>query len=280
MAALVLVATPLGNLGDLTPRVAEAFRAAKVVACEDTRVTRKLLTHLGVGARLVSVRAANETKGAERVIAELAAGREVLYATDAGMPGVSDPGRILVRRVIEAGHEIRVLPGPSAVTAALALSGFSADRFLFAGFLPAERRARRREFERLAGIEATIVLFESPHRMNALLEDAADSLSGRPIVICRELTKRHEEIVRGLIGAVPARAEWRGELTIVIEGRPAGRGDDPLVTEEEIRHALAGELEKGSGVKEASRAVAERLGVSARAAYAAAVALRKDDAPA
>jgi 16S rRNA (cytidine1402-2'-O)-methyltransferase len=276
VAALVLVATPLGNLGDLTTRIAEAFRSADVVACEDTRVTRKLLAYLKSGARLVSVREANEAAGAERVIAELAAGRVVLYATDAGTPGVSDPGRVLVRRVIEAGHEVHALPGPSAVTTALALSGFSADRFLFAGFLPSDRRARRRELERLAGIEETIVIFESPHRMNVFLEDAVESLSGRPVVICRELTKRHEEIVRGVLGAIPPREEWRGELTIVIAGRPAGHAEDPPVTEDEIRRVLAEELEDGRGVKEASRAVAERLGIPARDAYALAIAIRKE----
>lgn len=258
-ATLHIVATPLGNLGDLTARARACLASVPVVACEDTRVTRRLLSHIGSSPRVLSVREANEEAGAEAVLGHLRAGRSVAYCSDAGTPGVSDPGAVLVARVRAAGFRIEPIAGPSAVAAALSVAGFPSSRYHFAGFLPPRPRDRRLALAELAPLTCPVVVYESPHRMNAFLSDAHAELGEREVVIGRELTKRHEEIVCGRLGAIPGR-EWRGELTIVLAGCAAaevapGRGG---------RSAPAG----GQGTEELSawiiRRLAETPGIRAR----------------
>ncbi len=266
MARLFVVATPLGNLGDLSPRAAEILRTVSVVACEDTRVTRKLLAHLDAHPRLLSVREENERKGAEEVLAVLAGGGDVAYCSDAGMPVVSDPGRALVEVVRGAGHEVSVIPGPSAVTTALAASGLPADRFHFAGFLPARPAERRRELETLRALRVTLVFFEAPHRAGEFLAEAAEILGPRRVAVCRELTKKHEEILASTLDEAAKREEWRGELTIVVAGAPEGEDRPDVPVEEWIRRELAAPDRPGRA-KEIARAAAALYGISGSEAH-------------
>lgn len=228
-AGLYVVATPIGNLGDITARALEVLAHADVVAAEDTRVSRALLTHFGISARLVSLREHNERAAAAGVIGWLAQGQSVALVSDAGTPAVSDPGAHLVGQVRAAGHSVFPVPGPSALTAALSASGIVADGVVFAGFLPAKGADRRRRLADLAAGPWAMALFESPHRVAATLVDLHAALGDRDVVIARELTKRFESIVR-----MPLReaAGWvatdadrsRGEFVLVVEGREPARG--------------------------------------------------------
>src|SRR5439155_10386781 len=193
---LYVVATPIGNLGDITLRALETLRAADVVAAEDTRVTSGLLRHFGIEAKLVAVHAHNERKSAERVVAWIADGKSVALVSDAGTPGVSDPGAHLVAAVREAGQRVVPIPGASALTAALCASGFAFDGVIFAGFLPVKGRERRQRLAALAAAPWAIVLFEAPHRIEATLADLHAALGDRAVVVAREITKRFEAITR------------------------------------------------------------------------------------
>jgi 16S rRNA (cytidine1402-2'-O)-methyltransferase len=249
---LYVVATPIGNLGDITLRALEVLRGVDVVAAEDTRVTRGLLSHFGISKKLVAVHAHNETRAAESIAALVAAGKAVALVTDAGTPGVCDPGAVVVRRVREAGQAVVPIPGASALTAALSASGLAFDGVLFAGFLPARGSERRERLARLAASPWALVLFESPHRIVQTLADLHAALGERTIVIAREITKRFESIERrALAGA----AEWveagpdrgRGEFVLVVEGREAeaAAGPDPrplleaLLEELPLKQAVA-----------------------------------------
>lgn len=272
LSVLHVVATPLGHLGDLSARAREVLLAVPVVACEDTRVTRRLLAHVGASPRLLSVREENEERGADAVIAHLAAGRSVAYCSDAGTPGVSDPGLVLVRRVREAGFRVEPVPGPSALAAALSVAGLPSTPCYFAGFLPSRPRDRRSALAELAGLTATLVFYEAPHRMAAFLEDALAALGPREVVIGRELTKRHEEILAGRLGEVPDR-EWRGELTVVVagcgtEGRGGAEEGEPGESLEAwIRRRRAESPE--AGTRELAREAARVFAIPARDAYRA-----------
>lgn len=233
-------------------RALEVLRAADVVAAEDTRVTRGLLTHFGLSKRLVSVRAHNEARAATGILALLDEGKSVALVTDAGTPGVSDPGAMLVARVREAGHAVIPVPGASALTAALSASGLAFEGVVFAGFLPVKGTARRERLAQLAAGPWAIVLFESPHRIEDTLSDLHKALGERDVVIARELTKRFETIARK---ALAEAAEWvradadrtRGEFVLVIEGREvqAQAGSDPrplletLLAELPLKQAVA-----------------------------------------
>jgi 16S rRNA (cytidine1402-2'-O)-methyltransferase len=226
-SGLYVVATPIGNLGDLTARALEVLRGADVIAAEDTRVTRGLLSHFGIAAKVIAVHAHNETRAAQGIVDLLGAGQSVALVTDAGTPGISDPGAAVVRRVREAGHPVIPVPGASALTAALSASGLEFDGVVFAGFLPARGKERRERLASLAGAPWAIVLFESPHRILETLEDLHAALGNRSIVIARELTKRFESIeARALEGA----AEWvaahpdRGTRRIRARDRGTGAG--------------------------------------------------------
>jgi 16S rRNA (cytidine1402-2'-O)-methyltransferase len=252
---LYVVATPIGNLGDLTLRALETLRAVDVIAAEDTRVTRTLLAHYAIATRVVAVHAHNERASAERLCAWLAEGRRVALVTDAGTPAVSDPGALVVARVRAAGHRVVPVPGASALTAALSAAGLAAEGVVFAGFLPARGAERRARLADLAAGPWAIVLFESPHRISATLGDLHAALGDRDVVIARELTKRFESIERvPLAGA----REWlaaspdrgRGEFVLVLEGvRPQALARDA----QSVLRALLPELPAARAAAAAAR---------------------------
>lgn len=242
---LYVVATPIGNLGDVTLRALETLKSVDVIAAEDTRLTRGLLAHFGIPTRLVAIHAHNERASAGKVCTWLAEGKRVALVTDAGTPAVSDPGAHLVARVREAGHAVIPIPGASALTAALSAGGIAADGVVFAGFLPAKGRERREKLEALAATPWAIVLFEAPHRIGATLADLSTALGERDVVIARELTKRFETITRI---ALSRAAQWvaedenrrRGEFVLVVDAshRPAAAKFDG----EAVLRALLPEL--------------------------------------
>jgi len=239
---LYLVATPIGNLGDITLRALEVLAAASVIACEDTRVTRRLTERYGIATPLTAYHEYNATEARPKLLARLAAGEAVALVSDAGTPLISDPGYKLARAAQEAGHTVTALPGPSAVLAALSLAGLPTDRFFFEGFLPAKSAARQKRIAALRTVPATLVLFESGARLAATLADLAQGLGPRPATVCRELTKLHEDVRRGnlaqLAAGYAAGGETRGEMVLVVAPPPedvATGGDiDDL-----LRQALA-----------------------------------------
>jgi 16S rRNA (cytidine1402-2'-O)-methyltransferase len=266
---LVLVATPIGNLGDLSPRAVAALADAGLVCCEDTRRTGRLLQHAGItAARLVVANEHTEARRVEEVLAMLATGRDVAVVTDAGTPGISDPGERLVRAAIDAGFPVVTVPGPSAVVAALVASGLPTSRFVFEGFLPRAGRQRAARLAEIAAEPRTIVIYEAPHRVQRTVADLAAACGGdRPVAVGRELTKLHEEIVRGTLGDVDL-GEPRGEYVLVVGGA-SERVDAP--DDDAIRAALAAERASGRSNRDAVTSVAERLGVAKRRVYAVAV---------
>ena len=270
--SLVLVGTPIGNLGDLAPRAAEALAGADAVCCEDTRRTGKLLSLAGIERRpLVVVNEHTEAREIPRVLARLARGERVALVSDAGMPGISDPGERLVAAAVAAGHPVEVVPGPSASLAALVVSGLPAGRFVFEGFLPRKGAGRSERLAAVAAEPRTCVLYEAPHRLARTLADLAVACGDdRRVVVARELTKLHEEVWRGTLGQATAWAAERqppGEMVIVLAGAPAAAppGD------EDVLAALRDELEGGATTRDAAKAVAERLSVPRRRAYDMAV---------
>jgi len=275
--ALVLVGTPIGNLGDLTPRAVEALRDADVIAAEDTRRTRALLTHAGVpgGRRRVrAVHAHNEREQANEIVDLIRAGKRVAFVTDAGMPGIADPGARLVRACLDAGLAVEVVPGASALLAALVVSGLPTERFVFEGFLPRRGPTRAERLAELACEARTVVLFEAPPRVAATLADLARTCGAeRPVVIARELTKLHEDVWRGTVGEAPEWAkvsEPRGEYVLVLGPAPPPPGPTDADVEAAVRAALAA----GASARDAASQVADQLGVSRRRAYDAAIAQR------
>jgi 16S rRNA (cytidine1402-2'-O)-methyltransferase len=278
---LVLVATPIGNLGDLSSRAVQELAGAAVVYCEDTRRTKALLSHAGVaGVHLQSLHAHNEAARVPDVLERLAAGDTVAVVSDAGMPVVSDPGARVVCAAAAAGATVTVVPGPSAVLAGLVVSGLTTDRFCFEGFLPRRGPSRRRRLEVLAREERTTVLFEAPRRVAATLTDIAGACGAdRPVAVARELTKLHEDVWRGTAAdaaTVFGGQEVRGEVVVVV----AGVATAPTApTDEEVVAALAARMAAGASVRDAAAAVAEDLGVARRRAYAQAVALRRSAPP-
>jgi 16S rRNA (cytidine1402-2'-O)-methyltransferase len=222
---LYLVSTPIGHRGDLSPRARAVLAAADVVAAEDTRRTGRLLAALGIHRRLESFHEHNEAAATPRLIAHLKEGRSVALASDAGTPGLSDPGFVLVRAAVAEGITVSTVPGPTALIAALTVSGLPTDAFTFTGFLPPRPGRRRRVLEALAGLPHTLVFYESPHRLAATLAEMAEVFGARSAVVCRELTKRFEEVRRGRLNelaAFYATSKARGEFTLVVAGAKAG----------------------------------------------------------
>ena len=265
---LVLVATPIGNLGDLSPRAVEALADADVVACEDTRRTGKLLAHAGVSApRLLAVNEHTEAAGATEIAELVASGNTVALVSDAGTPAVSDPGARVVEAVLEAGGEVEAVPGPSAALAALVVSGLPTGRFCFEGFLPRKGRIRADRIRGLSQEPRTMVLFEAPHRLARTVGDLASALGGdRLVAIVREQTKLHEEVWRGTLAEAVTRVdatEPRGEHVLVVAGCP----DPAPPSVPQIRAALEEKLADGLSRRDAAAAVAADLGVSRRAVY-------------
>jgi 16S rRNA (cytidine1402-2'-O)-methyltransferase len=273
--ALVLVATPIGNLGDLSPRAVNELATADAIACEDTRRTGRLLQHAGVtGSTLLTVNDHTEASRIGEILARLGRGERVAMVTDAGMPGVSDPGERLVRAASAAGYRVEVVPGPSAALTALVGSGLPTGRFVFEGFLPRKGSGRAERLAALADEERTIVLYEAPHRLARTLADLAEAFGAdRPLAVARELTKLHEEIFRGTLDEAVRWAEKRprGEIVLVMAGAPP---PDP-VAESDLEAALQIELQSGVAVKQAAATVARRYGVSRRDTYALALRVRR-----
>src|SRR6266498_1019719 len=260
---LVVCATPIGNLGDASPRLARALAEADLVACEDTRQTRKLLAHFGVRARLVSYHQANEPGRAAMLAERVAAGERVALVSDAGMPAVSDPGHDLIGACLARDLEVEVVPGPSAVLAALVVSGLPADRFCFEGFLPRKASARARRLAGLAGERRTMVLFEAPHRVLATLDAMIESFgTERPCAVARELTKVHEQVLRGTLAEVRRRLAdqgQRGEITLVVAGAPGdvqADQDAGAAAEADLVAAVAQLVEAGASTRDAVSEVA------------------------
>ena len=272
---LVLAATPLGDVRDASPRLSEALATADVVAAEDTRRLRTLTSALGVSpqGRIVSFYEDVETARLPKLLEALHAGETVVLVTDAGMPSVSDPGFRLVAACVAEDLPVTCLPGPSAVTTALALSGLPCDRFCFDGFAPRKPGERAKWLASLAGEQRTVVFFESPHRLASTLSDAASALgAGRRAAVCRELTKTYEEVKRGGLGELAAWAEdgVRGEITVVLEGAaPREVSVADLVAEVSAR------VEAGERLKSAAAEVAEAAGVSKKELYDAVLVSRK-----
>jgi 16S rRNA (cytidine1402-2'-O)-methyltransferase len=269
---LYVVATPIGNLGDITLRALEVLRAADVVAAEDTRVTRGLLTHFGIAKKVIAIHGHNEARASQGVIDLLAGGKAVALVTDAGTPGVSDPGAVIVSRVREAGHSVVPIPGASALTAALSASGLSFDGVVFAGFLPAKGKERRERLERLAASPWAIVLFESPHRVAETLGDLHAALGDRDVVIAREITKRFETIERMPLGKARAWVEadpdrMRGEFVLVVDARarePKAASDplpllEALLAELPLKQAVALAVKISGGKRNELYALALRM---------------------
>lgn len=217
---LIIVGTPIGNLGDLTPRVAQAFEAADAICCEDTRVTSKLLAHLGISRPLVRCDENVIASRSPELIGRMLAGDVIAFASDAGMPSVSDPGQVLVDAAREVGVDVEVIPGPSACVTALVASGIPCEHFYFEGFLPRKHGERVRRLSQLAAIPGALLFYESPHRVAASLEAVAEVFPTRQVALCRELTKLHEEVLRAqapyLLEQVRERGELKGEMVLVV----------------------------------------------------------------
>lgn len=277
---LVLCGTPIGNLGDVTPRLREALESATIVAAEDTRRTRRLMDSLGIEAkpRLVSCFDATEKARAEQLVAAALDGAVVALVTDAGMPAVSDPGFRVVAAFAAAGLAVTVVPGPSSVTAAIAASGLPSDRWCVEGFLSRSGGERRKRLAALATEERTMVFLESPHRIGAMLADLAAAFGGgRRAVACRELTKLHEEIVRATLAELvvwSGSKDVKGELTLVVAGAEPAEATD--YTAEQLAGLVAA---SGLPTKEGIAAVAKSTGVGKREVYAAVVAGKPGSSP-
>ena len=274
MGTLFVVGTPIGNLEDMTLRGARVLGQVDLVAAEDTRVTRRLLTHLGIRARLVSYHEHNWRARLPQLLKALESS-DVALVCDAGMPTLSDPGSELVSQAAAAGLGVEVVPGPSALTAALAVSGFSADAFIFLGFLPRRRKDRRARLQSAASLPLTLVVFEAPHRMLVTLQDVLDELGDRRVALCRELTKLHEEVFRGTVSEAMEQVRApRGEYVLLIEGE--AKGIDPTVTLpaqsdearlHEARCQLASLRQNGTRAKDAVASVAESLNMPKNLVY-------------
>lgn len=265
---LVLIGTPIGNLGDLAPRAIEALASADLICCEDTRRTGRLLQHAGLERRpLLTVNDHTEARAIGDVLARLAHGQQVAVVSDAGMPGISDPGERLVRAAAAEGRRVEVVPGPSAAISALVASGLPTGRFVFEGFLPRKGSGRTARLAELAGERRTVILYEAPHRLARTLSDLAETCGPeRRVVIARELTKLHEEMWRGsLAGAVErvAAVEPRGEHVIVLDAAPASE----VASDEVIVTLLDDALGSGASTRDAVAAVVAQLGVPKRRVY-------------
>ena len=265
---LCLVGTPIGNLGDMSPRALRALEEADFIAAEDTRVTLKLLNHFNIKKPLVSYYEHNARSAGERILERILAGENCALVTDAGMPSVSDPGEDLAARCAEAGVELTAVPGPCAAVTALALSALPAGRFCFEGFLSTSGRSRREHLESLKGERRTMVFYEAPHKLVKTLEDLCAAFGpGRRIALCREMTKLHEEVVRSSLGeaaALYAETPPRGEFVLVVEGAAEAKtefGREEALALVERRRA------EGMSLKEACRLTAEETGIKKNELY-------------
>jgi len=271
--ALFVVGTPIGNLADISARALDALRSASFIVCEDTRHSRVLLAHYGISKETVSLPAFAERERSGRILYRLSAGEDCALITDAGSPGISDPGEVLVASAVQRGIRVSPIPGPSAAVAALTVSGLPAARFHFLGFLPRKRADRAKLLAEVEPLRATLVMFESPHRLADSLEELSAALGQRRACVARELTKVHEELSRGTLAQLAAQyrgQEVLGEIAIVVEGR----AEAACWSEAEVRSAIAERISRGEPLKELSRDLAARSGWTARALYRLALSLR------
>lgn len=265
---LVVVGTPIGNLGDLSPRAVEVLRASALICCEDTRHSAKLLTHAGIeGVRKAVSNEHTEAARVQQVLELLAAGEIVSVVSDAGMPGISDPGMVLVRAAIAAGHDVSVVPGPDAATSALVLSGLDTTRFVFEGFLPRSGKDRAERLASVAHEQRTTVIYEAPHRITRTVHDLAEACGAiRRVALAREITKLHEEVWRGSLAEACVHVdavEPRGEYVVVLEGAPA----PAEATDERIVNLLRTAIEGGADRRAAIATVMQATGAAKRRVY-------------
>lgn len=275
---LHLVATPIGNLGDITLRALETLAGVDIIACEDTRVSRRLTERYGMSAVLKPYHEHNAEQARPKILARLQEGASIALISDAGTPLISDPGFKLVRDAAAAGHAVMALPGPSAVLAALAVAALPTDRFFFEGFLPSRPMARRARLAELAGIDATLVMFDSGHRVQETLRDLAGIMGARAAAVCRELTKLHEDVRRGTLPDLAAAAdalETRGEFVLVV-GPPAA--DARIMTQHDLDGLLRASLQRDS-VKDAVAHAVDISGRPRREIYARALELARQAQP-
>jgi len=264
--ALYIVSTPIGNLEDITLRALRILKEVDIVAAEDTRHSLKLLNHYGITKPLISYWGEKEKVKADEVIRKLNDGKSVALISDAGTPGISDPGNVLIRKAIEEGIDVVPIPGPSAFVAALSMSGFSAEEFVFIGFLPAKQSQRLKELKELSFEKRTLVIYEAPHRIQESVHDISDVFGKRRAVVVKELTKLYEEILRGDISEIAAKladSKIAGEYVIVVEGRLEEKTHNTDDAMEEIKLLM----KKGIRRKDAVSQIAEEYGLSKKVLY-------------
>lgn len=273
---LLLCATPIGNLGDLTPRVREALSSCDAVYCEDTRRTLTLLNHIGIKKQLVSCYRENERQRAQEVVSRIQAGETIVYVSDAGMPGVSDPGEALISACIEHNLPYSVLPGASAVLMSAVMSGLPSMPFSFFGFFPREKKEQKQQIEQLKRLDHLAIFYESPNRVHATLSALNEGLGDLDAALLRELTKLHEEVVRGTLGELAARYESeppRGECVICVLCRAAANTADTP----DLETLLQSLLSSGLTVRDAAAEAAAACGVPKKEAYAKALEINKNE---
>ena len=274
MSTLWLVATPIGNLGDLSPRAVDVLAHVGLICCEDPRRTGLLLQHAGVRAgRLAVCNDHTEVARVADALDVLGGGRDVAIVSDAGTPGISDPGARIVRAAIDAGYDVSAVPGPSAAIMALTISGLAAERFVFEGFIPRKGTDRAARLAEIAAERRTTVIYEAPHRVLRTLDDLRDVCGDdRVVVVTRELTKLYEEVVRGPLGTIDIGGP-RGEYVLVLDGAPI---DDRPITDDDVRNALRDEIAAGSSTRDAAAVVAKDVGRPKREVYALALGLNSE----
>ena len=271
---LLLCATPIGNLGDLTPRVREALTACDAVYCEDTRRTLTLLNHIGIKKQLVSCYRENERQRAQEVVSRLQAGETIVYVSDAGMPGVSDPGEVLISACIEHNLPYSVLPGASAVLMAAVMSGLPAMPFSFFGFFPREKKEQKQLIEQLKRLDHTVIFYESPNRVHATVVALLEGLGDLDAALLRELTKLHEETIRGKLSYLATRYESeapRGECVLCVRCRATAEAENMP----DLSELLQSLLQSGLSVRDAAAEAAKACGVPKKEAYAKALEIKE-----
>lgn len=280
--ALYVVGTPIGNMDDFSPRGAEILAAVDFIAAEDTRVTRKLLTHCGIKKELVSYYEHNLRERGEEIIRRLQSGACCALCSDAGMPAISDPGEDIVRLAAAAGIPVHSVPGPSAVVTALALSGLPTGRFTFEGFLSTSRKSRMEHLADIRTERRTMVFYEAPHKLLTTLSDLLDALGDRPVAVCRELTKLHEDVLRTTLSDALAHFRQtppKGEFVLVVGGaEPEQKASSGSVSPEEFSRFLAARAADGCGKKEALALAASHFGLTRNEAYALSLSIKRASA--
>ncbi len=265
-STLYLTATPIGNFGDFSTRAIETLRNVSLIACEDTRQTKKLTSHFKINTHLISCHQHNERSATEKIITALEEGRDVALVSDAGYPLISDPGSLVVSSVLESGFNVSVIPGPSAFLSALVASNLPCDKFTFYGFLSAKSSQRKKELEKLSSREETLIFYESPHRILETLEDMLIILGDRKVCLSRELTKKFEEYIRGNISLVIKEIQdgVKGEIVLIVDGK---EDEAPFIEDEKIIQTVRDFMAEGLSNKDAISAAAEKFNLKKNRVY-------------